>query len=92
MANTELRERIREASLYFFGMDFTDEKHREGVTELKELWQIEATQSEVDKAYGKGSLDTLEHVKKWADSTEITYNDMMKNRLAQLTKTEVQDE
>lgn len=38
--------------------------------------------------YGRGTIDTLNHVKAWADKTEETYNDMMSDRLATLTKEE----
>lgn len=34
--------------------------------------------------YGRGTVDTLEHVKNWADKTEVSYNDMMSQRLASL--------
>lgn len=43
--------------------------------------------NQTKEAYDKGSLDTLEHVKKWADKTEVTYNNMMKNRLDELRTT-----
>lgn len=40
------------------------------------------------KGYGIGTVDTLEHVKEWADKTEVTYNDMMESRLNSLQSTQ----
>lgn len=45
-----------------------------------------------ERGYGKGAVDTLEHVKKWADETEETYNQMMSNRLATLKANLVKEE
>ena len=46
----------------------------------------EECERRVLQAWARGSIETLEHVKEWADKTEVTYNDMMSARLAKLTK------
>ena len=69
-------EQIQEACLYFFGVDFTEPRHREGVDELKQLWQIQVNA----QAEKEARIDELGRLR----IPTQTLRDQVDDRLAQL--------
>ncbi len=84
--NQLAEEKLLQDKAFQHILKFAPESQRELMTfELARYFAVLIEEAE-RLAYGRGTVDTLDHVKAWADKTETTYNEMMSARLKALER------